>query len=243
MRHNAARAHARAPFQTPEDTRKVACKWTTLEEQTRTGAIFSAARKKKGESHHAINTNHNARKPHSVGRCPAPSQTMPHTMPGVGYTTTTATSGRKSTCRGRLHQATILSVLTVSTGTCHIVGRRPRASPLRGQRVLQTSLIRALRLTTKDLAGRVRSRAGYAKHDGAQNLSFIGKIAARPQQNRKKRALDRKNTHQRDAKVNPAAATAQMEFSALAARRGDTVRDYYEALLRHTPEASHRKIR
>ena len=136
-----------------------------------------------------------------------------------------------------------MSVLTVSTGTCHIVGRRPRAPPLRGQRVLQTSLIRALRLTTKDLAGRVRSRAGYAKHDGAQNLSFIGKIAARPQQNRKKRALDRKNTHQRDAKVNPAAATAQMEFSALAARRGDTVRDYYEALLRHTPEASHRKIR
>ena len=58
MRHNAARAHARAPFQTPEDTRKVACKWTTLEEQTRAGAIFSAARKKKGESHHA-------HKPHS----------------------------------------------------------------------------------------------------------------------------------------------------------------------------------
>ena len=129
MRHNAARAHARAPFQTPEDTRKVACKWTTLEEQTRTGSIFSAARKKKGESNHAINTNHNARKPHSVGGCPAPSQTMPHTMPGVGHTTTTATSGRKSTCRGRLHRQRFVSVLTVSTGTCHIVGRRPRAPP------------------------------------------------------------------------------------------------------------------
>ena len=164
-------------------------------------------------------------------------------MPGVGYTTTTATSGRKSTCRGRLHRQRFVSVLTVSTGTCHIVGRRPRAPPPRGQRVLRTSVIRALRLTTKDLAGRVHSRAGYAKHDGAENLSFTVKIAARHQQSRKKRALDRKNTHQRDAKVNPAAATAQMEFSALAARRGDTVRDYYEALLRHTPEASHRKIR
>ena len=171
MRHNAARAHARAPFQTPEDTRKEACKWTTLEEQTRTGAIFSAARKKKGESHHAINTNHNASKPHSVGGCPAPSQTMPHTMPRVGYTTTTATSGRKPTFRGRLHRPTILSILTVSTGTCHIVGRRPRAPPLRGQRVLQTSLIRALRLTTKDLAGRVRSRAGYANLPETQRNS------------------------------------------------------------------------
>ena len=168
---------------------------------------------------------------------------MPHTIPRVGHTTTRATLGRKSTCRGRLHRPSFLSVFTVSAGTWHTVERRPRAPPLRGQRVLRTPLIRALRLTTKDLAGRVHSRAGYAKHDGAQNLSFIGKIAARPQQNRKKRALDRKNTHQRVAKVNPAAATAQMEFSALAARRGDTVRDYYEALLRHTPEASHRKIR
>ena len=73
MRHKTARAHARAPFQTPEDTRKEACKWTTLEEQIRTGAIFSTARKKKGESHHAINTNHNASKPQIVGRCPVPS--------------------------------------------------------------------------------------------------------------------------------------------------------------------------